>query len=145
MCSAVRRKVQTVLFTGFHKKVNVVLGIHGPGSNRVRMKSHYSYWLVSQSCPLTSLLFLECGRSWTFSSVAAGAGAGAGPSAVGAGAGPSAISAALCLPRFLPFFLQNTELDREVFCVVMKTWFDEILLTELCRTKFLLSLQVNEF
>ena len=24
---AVRRKVQTVLFTGFHKKVNVVLGI----------------------------------------------------------------------------------------------------------------------
>ena len=25
---AVRRKVQTVLFTGFRKKVNVVLGIH---------------------------------------------------------------------------------------------------------------------
>ena len=73
---AVRRKVQTVLFTVFRTKVNVVLGIHGPGSNRVRMKSHYSYWLVSQSCLLTSWLFLECGRLWTFSSVAAGAGAG---------------------------------------------------------------------
>ena len=64
----------------------------------------------------------------------------AGPSAVGAGAGPSAISAVLRLPRFLPFFLQNTELDREVFCVVMKTRFGEILLTELCRTRFLSSL-----
>ena len=63
----------------------------------------------------------------------------AGPAA-GAGAGPSAISAVLHLPRFLPFFLQNTELDREVFCVVMKTRFGEILLTELCRTKFLSSL-----
>ena len=47
-----------------------------PGSNRVCMKSHYLYWLVSQSCLLTSWLFLECGRLWTFSSVAAGAGAG---------------------------------------------------------------------
>ena len=37
---------------------------------------------------LTFLLFLECGRSWTVSSVAAGA----GPSAVSAGAGPSAAS-----------------------------------------------------
>ena len=35
---AVRRKVQTVLFTGFRKKVNVVLGIRNPGSNRVRIK-----------------------------------------------------------------------------------------------------------
>ena len=63
-----------------------------------------------------------------------------GPSAAGAGAGPSVISAVLRLPRFLPFFLQDTELDREVFCVVMKTRFGEILLTELCRTKFLSSL-----
>ena len=54
-------------------------------------KSHYMHWLVSQSSLLTSLL-LECGRSWTISSVAAGAGAGVGPSAVGAGAGPSAAS-----------------------------------------------------
>ena len=52
-------------------------------------KSHYMYWLVSQSSLLTSLL-LECGRSWTISSV--GAGAGVGPSAVGTGAGPSASS-----------------------------------------------------
>ena len=36
-------------------------------------------------------LFLECGHS----SVAAGAGAGAGPSAVGAGAGPSAASSTI--------------------------------------------------
>ena len=55
-------------------------------------KSHYMYWLVSQSSLLTSLL-LECGRSWTISSVAAGA--GTGPSAVGAGAGPSAASSAI--------------------------------------------------
>ena len=55
-------------------------------------KSHYMYWLVSQSSLLTSLL-LECGRSWTISSVAAGAGAGTGPSAVGAG--PSAASSAI--------------------------------------------------
>ena len=58
-----------------------------------------------------------------FSSVAAGAGAGAGtgPSAVGAGAGPSAVSAVSAFPHFLPFFLQDTELDTEVFGVVMKT------------------------
>ena len=47
----------------------------------------------------------------------------------------------LHLPHFLPFFLQNTELDTEaVFCVVMKTRFGEILLTELFQTKFLSSL-----
>ena len=57
-------------------------------------KSYYMYWLVSQSSLLTFLL-LECGRSWTISSVAAGAGAGIGPSAVGAGAGPSAASSAI--------------------------------------------------
>ena len=53
-------------------------------------KSHYMYRLVSQSSLLTSWL-LECGRSWTISSVAAGA----GPSAVGTGAGPSAASSAI--------------------------------------------------
>ena len=57
-------------------------------------KSHYMYWLVSQSSLLTSLL-LECGHSWTTSSMAAGAGAGTGPSAVGAGAGPSAASSVI--------------------------------------------------
>ena len=87
---------------------------------------------------LTFLLFLECGHSWTVSSVAAGA--GAGPSAVGAGAGPSAVSAVSAFSTFLPFFLQNTELDTEVLGVVMKTRFGEILLTELCQTKFLSSL-----
>ena len=70
--------------------------------------------------------------------------AGAGPSAVGAGAGLLLhlllFLLSLHLPRFLPFFLQNTELDTEVFGVVMKTMFGEILLTELCRTKFLSSL-----
>ena len=111
MC-AVRRKVQTVLFTGFHTKVNVVLGIHGPGSNRVRMKSYYSYWLVSQSCLLTSWLFLECGRSWTFSSVAAGAGAGTGPSAVGAGAGSSAISAISASSMFSSFLSAKYRIRR---------------------------------
>ena len=52
-------------------------------------KSHYMYWLVSQSSLLTFSLLLECGRSWTISSVAAGA----GPSAVGAG--PSAASSTI--------------------------------------------------
>ena len=52
----------------------------------------------------------------------------------------------LHLPHFLPFFLNSTELDtEEVFGVVMKTRFGEILLTELCRTKFLSSLQINGF
>ena len=50
---------------------------------------------------LTFLLFLECGHSWTISSVAAGA--GAGPSAVGAGAGPSAVSAVSAFSTFSSF------------------------------------------
>ena len=82
-----------------------------------------------------------------FSSVAVGAGAGAGtgPSAVGAVQVLLRFLLSLHLPCFLPFFLQNTELDTEVFCDVMETLSDEILLTELCRTKFLSPLQVNEF
>ena len=101
-------------------------------------KSHYMYWLVSQS----SLLTFPC--SW---------------SVVAHGLSPVWLQVqvqvqvqvlllylpqfllSLHLPRFLPFFLQNTELDTEaVFCVVMKTRSGEILLTELCRTKFLSSL-----
>ena len=53
-------------------------------------KSHYMYWLVSQSSLLTSLL-LERGHSWTISNVTAGA----GPSAVCTGAGPSAASSTI--------------------------------------------------
>ena len=97
-------------------------------------KSHYMYWLVSQS----SLLTFPC--SW---------------SVVAHGLSPVWLQVqvqvlllhlpqfllSLHLPRFLPFFLQNTELDTEaVFCVVMRTRLGEILLTELCRTKFLSSL-----
>ena len=84
-------KLKTVLFTSFHKE-----SIHCTGYLLIQVeiesicKSHYLHWLVSQSCMLTFLLFLECGHSWTVSSVAAGA--GAGPSAVSAGAGPSAAS-----------------------------------------------------
>ena len=83
----------------FHKK-----SIHCTGYLLIQVeivslcKSHYMYWLVSQSSLLTSLL-LECGRSLTLSSVAAGA--GTGPSAVGAGAGPSAISAFSTFSSFL--------------------------------------------
>ena len=66
-------------------------------------KSHYMYWLVSQSSLLTFLL-LECGHSWTISSVAAGAGAGTGagtgPSA-GASSAISAISASSTFSSFL--------------------------------------------
>ena len=61
-------------------------------------KSHYMYWLVSQSSLLTFLI-LECGRSWTISSVAAGA--GAGPSAAGASSAISAISAFSIFSSFL--------------------------------------------
>ena len=46
-------------------------------------------------------LFLECGHS----SVAAGAGAGAGPSAVGAGAGPSAASSTISASSTFSSFL----------------------------------------
>ena len=75
----------------FHKK-----SIHCTGYLLIQVeivstcKSHYMYWLVSQSSLLTFLLS-ECGCSWTVSSVAAGA----GPSAVGAGAGPSAASSVI--------------------------------------------------
>ena len=51
------------------------------------------HWLVSQSSLLTFLAPGVCGRSWTISSVAACAGAGAGPSAAGASSTISAISA----------------------------------------------------
>ena len=61
-------------------------------------KSHYMYWLVSQSS-LLAFLLLECGRSWTISSVAAGAGAGTGPSA--ASSMISAISASSTFSSFL--------------------------------------------
>ena len=82
----------------FHKK-----SIHCTGYPLIQVeivsicKSHYMYWLVSQSSLLTSLL-LECGCSWTISSVAAGA--GAGPSA-GASSTISAISASSMFSSFL--------------------------------------------
>ena len=82
----------------FHKK-----SIHCTGYPLIQVeivsvcKSHYMHWLVSQSSLLTSLL-LECGRSWTISSVAAGA--GAGPSAHASSA-ISAISAFSTFSSFL--------------------------------------------
>ena len=98
-------------------------------------KSHYMYWLVSQS----SLLTFPCSCS-----------------VVAHGLSPVWLQVqvqvlllqmhllqfllSLHLPHFLPFFLQNTELDTEVFGVVMKTRLGESLSTELCQTKFLSSL-----
>ena len=110
---------------------------HCTGYLLIQVEIDYMYWLVSQSSLLTSL-FLEC--------------------VVAHGLSPVWLQVqvqvqvllqvhllqfllSLCFPRFLPFFLKNTELDtEEVFGVVMKTSLDEILLTELCRTKFLSSL-----
>ena len=89
-------------------------------------KSHYMYWLVSQSFLLT----FPC--SW---SVVAPVWLQVQVQVL-----LLHLPLSLHLPRFLPFFLQNTELDTEVFGVVMKTMFGEILLTELCWTKFLSSL-----
>ena len=78
-------------------------------------KSHYMYWLVSQSSLLTSLL-LECGRSWTISSVAAGA----GPSVVGAGpsAASSAISAISASSMFSSFLSEKYRIGhrRSIWC-----------------------------
>ena len=93
---------RTVLFIGFCKE-----SIHCTGYplSQVEIESickgHYLHWLVSQSCMLTFLL-LECGHSWTISSVAAddGAGAGAGPSA-GTSSTISAISAFSTSSSFL--------------------------------------------
>ena len=95
-------------------------------------KSHYMYWLVSQS----SLLTFPC--SWSV------------VTPVWLQVQVHVLVLLLHLPqfllflhllRFLPFFLKSTELDtEEVFGVVMKTRSGEILLTELCRTKFLSSL-----
>ena len=90
MCTLCK-KAKTAVFTSFAKS-------HCTGYLLIQVeivsicKSHYMRWLVSQSSLLTSLL-LECGHSWTISSVAAGA--GTGPSAVGAGAGPSAVSSTI--------------------------------------------------
>ena len=99
-------KLKTVLFTSFHKE-----SIHCTGYPLIQVeiesicKSHYLHWLVSQSCMLTFLLFLECGHSWTVSSLAAGAGAGAGPSAVSAGVGPSAASSTISASSTFSSFL----------------------------------------
>ena len=99
-------KLKTVLFTSFRKE-----SIHCTGYPLIQVeiesvcKSHYLHWLVSQSCMLTFLLFLECGRSWTVSSVAAGA----GPSAVGAGpsAASSVISAVSASSTFSSFLSEK--------------------------------------
>ena len=90
-------------------------------------KSHYMHWLVSQSSRLT----FPCSWSvvapvWLQVQVQVQVLLLHLPQFLGS----------LHFPRFLPFFLQNTELDTEVFGVVMKTRLGENLLTELCRTKF---------
>ena len=74
-------------------------------------KSHYMYWLVSQSSRFDFSLFLECGHS----SVAAGAGAGTGPSA--AGAGPSAVSAVSAFSTFSSFLSAKYRIrHRSIWC-----------------------------
>ena len=100
-------------------------------------KSHYMYWLVFQSSLLTFLL-LECGHSWTISSVAAGA--GTGPSAVGAG--PSAAGASSAISAFSMFssFLSEKYRIRHRRSICHVDKLGENLLTELCWTKFLSSL-----
>ena len=93
-------------------------------------KSHYMHWLVSQSSQLT----FPC--SW---SVVTPVWLQVQVQVLLLHLPQFLLS--LHLPRFLPFFLKSTELDtEEVFGVVMKTRLGEILLTELCRTKFLSSL-----
>ena len=80
-----------------------------------------------------------CGHSLTVSSVDAGAGAGAGSGVSSAGAS-SAISAIFVISSFLS---ENTELDTEA--VLDFFWVTRslgILLTELCRTRFLSSLEM---
>ena len=72
--------------------------------------------------------------------MAAGAGAGTGPSAVGAGAGPSAVSAVSAYSTFSSFLSAKYRIrHRSIWCC-HEVLFDEILLTELCQTKFLSSL-----
>ena len=99
----------------FHKK-----SIHCTGYLLIQVeivsvcKSHYMYWLVSQSS-LLNFLLLECGHSWTISSVAAGAGAGActGPSAVS-----SAISAISASSMFSSFLSEKYRIGhrRNIWC-----------------------------
>ena len=87
-------------------------------------------WLVSQSFFLVDFLVPGvCGHSLTVSSV----GAGAGASSAGAGTS-SAISSLLS---------ENTESETEaVIDFVWVTRLLGILLTELCRTRFLSSLEM---
>ena len=119
MCVQCDEEFKRCYLQVFAKKSMLYWVSANPGSNRVHMKSHYLYWLVSQSCLLTSWLFLECGRSWTISSVATGAGAGAGtgPSAVGAGAGPSAVSAVSAYSTFSSFLSAKYRIrHRSIWC-----------------------------
>ena len=90
-------------------------------------KSHYMHWLVSQSSRLT----FPC--SWSVVT----------PVWLQVQVQVQVLLQfllSLHFLHFLPFFQQNTELDTEVFGVVMKTKLGENLSTELCRTKFLSSL-----
>ena len=129
MCVHCARKLKTAVFTSFAKSQYCT----GYPLIQVEIvsicKSHYMHWLVSQSSRLT----FPC--SW---SVVAPVWLQVQVQVLLLHLPQFLLS--LHFPHFLPFFLQNTELDTEVFGVVMKTRFGEILLTELCRTKFLSSL-----
>ena len=97
------------------------------------------HWLVSQNFLRVDFLVPGvCSRSWTVSSVGAGAGTGAGAgSSAGASSTISAISA------FSSFLSENTESDTEaVFDFVWITRSLGISLTELYRTRFLSSLRI---
>ena len=98
VCSSAK-KLKVAVFTSFTKSqcctgyLLIQVGIVSV------CKSHYSVLAGLPKLSVDFSLFLECGRSWTISSVAAGA----GPSAVGAGAGPSAISAVSAFSTFSSF------------------------------------------
>ena len=114
MCSSAK-KLKVAVFTSFAKS-QCCTGYPLIQVEIVSVcKSHYMYWLVSQSFWLT----FPC--SW---------------SVVTHGLSPVWLQVQVLLlqvqvllqfllslhfPHFLPFFLQNTELDTEVFGVVMKT------------------------
>ena len=114
MCDSVK-KLKVAVFTSFAKSQCCT----GYPLIQVQIesvcKNHYSVLAGLPKLSVDFSLFLECGHSWTNSSVAAGA--GAGPSAVGTGAGPSAISAVSAFPTFSSFLSAKYRIrHRSIWC-----------------------------
>ena len=76
MCVQCDEKFKRCYLQVFARKSMLYWVSANPGSNRVRMKKSLFVLAGLPKLSVDFLAVLECGRLWTFSSVAAGAGAG---------------------------------------------------------------------